>query len=135
MQDGKVKTLQELNDAMSAIGSVLNPPGAVISEVDKEQKIWRAYLSVEKNVAILKFGLGLEKPGEFVMDEPKSRELAKYLADAFSALSAGIKLMEDGDAVHAWGELRSARNDLRFYLREIRRLRLRTARTRKPAKA
>ena len=133
MPDRKVKTLLELNDAIAGITSVLNPPGDGMSAVDKEQEIWRAYLMLEKNVALMRLELGVENPGEFIKDESKSREPSRYLRDALSALAGGIRLLDGGESARGWRELRLARNDLRFYLREVRRLRLRTARSKKPA--
>jgi hypothetical protein len=127
-----VKTLQELRDSRSAISSVLNPPGA-LSKVEKEQKIWWAYLNLEKNVALLKLELAVERPGEFIRDEQKSVDTEQYLRDALGGLDAGIMLLESGNSAEAWGKLRSARNNLRFYLRETRKSRLSAARLKKPA--
>ncbi len=129
VQDGKIKTLQELRDARSAIFSVLNPPGTPPPEGEKEQKIWQAYLSLEKNVALLKLELAVERPGEFVKDELKSVDSAQYLRDGLSDLDAGIVLLVADDPAGAWLRLRLARNDLRFYLRQARKSRLKTART------
>jgi hypothetical protein len=132
VQDGKAKTIQELGDASSAITSVLNPSAAT-SDAEKEQKIWEAYLILEKNVALLKLELAVERPGEFVKDELKSANTEQYLEDALSGLGAGITFLEAGNSGDAWGKLRTARNDLRFYLRETRKSRLKSVRTKKRA--
>ncbi len=131
VQDGRVKALQELRDARSAITSVLNPPGAPPPEAEKEQIVWRAYLNLEKNVALLKLELAVEKPGEFVNDELKSEDTEQYLRDSLSDLDAGIVLVEADNSAGAWPRLRLARNYLRFYLRHTRKSRLKAARTKK----
>ncbi len=131
MQDRKVKTLQELRDARSAIFSSLNPPGAPPPEGEKEAKIWRAYLNLEKNVALLKLDLAAERLGEFVKDELKPVDTAQYLRDALSDLDSGILLLDAEDSAGAVLRLRLARNDLRFYLRQTRKSRLKAARARK----
>ncbi len=134
VQEGKVKILQELKDSLSAITAVQVTGEGAISGPDSELGIWRAYLKLETNLAILKLELGVENPGEFVIDESKSRDPLQYLKDASHALGSGVKLLEAGEAASAWTDLRSARNCLRFYLREARKLRLRSARTQKGVK-
>lgn len=123
--------MQELTDARSAISSVLNPGGTPLPEAEKEQEIWRAYLNLEKNVALLKLELAVEKPGEFIKDNLRPVDTAQYLKDALSDLDASIVLLNADDFAGAWSRLRLARNNLRFYLRQTRRSRLKAARTKK----
>ena len=94
----------------------------------EEKKVWLAYLTVEKSVALLKLYLSIESPGLFVTIKSGPKEWAGLLARASQALADGRRLLEEGRLEEALETLRSSRNCLRVVLRDRRKIRLRAAR-------
>lgn len=121
-----VADLRDASDRLEVLGR------AISGEPTEEQlgSLWRAYLAVEKSVAMIKVELDEENPGRFVdtrafavPDERQAVSFAKAKLDSARASFAG------GDLVGSLPTLREARNYLRVLLAEKRRLRARRARS------
>ena len=92
-----------------------------------EMQVWSVYAGTEKTVAILKFRLGAERPGVF-SELPKFQRLADFLPVALEKLTEATLKIEAEQLLEGLDTLRGARDNLRAYLSEERRVRMRAKR-------
>ena len=106
----------------------LEGPGA-----DTEETVWGVYAATEKIIAVLKFRLDYETPGVFAK-LPDAGEPAKLVEAARALLANAAVEIERGALVPSIETLRGARNNLRSYLRDKRKLATAGTRARQPAR-
>lgn len=92
-----------------------------------EDRIWEAYSSLEKVIAVLKFRLDYETPGVAVR-LPQASDSRKLVEEAKTLLSAAVEELERDRPSESIETLRKARNGLRALLRESRLKRERSRR-------
>lgn len=122
------ETVSELEEARRIIG-------AVVSELRGEPEdrhladVWRAYLAVEKAVALVKVELEAESPGRVVslksFTVPDERQALGFASGQLARALVELKL---GNLGLALKPLREARNYLRALLRAKRLASVRKAR-------
>jgi len=93
-----------------------------------EKTVWLVYLKVEKSVALLKLYLSIERPGVFVSVRSTPEEWSRLLRVAFESLGEARRLLAEGRLAGSLEPMRSSRNCLRAFLRDRRKVRLRTLR-------
>ena len=81
----------------------------------------------ERLAAVLKFRLGVERPGVF-LKLPRSEKPEEFLPAALEGLGAAIEALGNKKQTEALGSVRSARTFLRAFLAEKRRVRMREKR-------
>ena len=116
-----------LEEAVSLKGKLAEATAAAGDGGFDESTIWGLYARTEKLVAVLKFKLGYETPGTFAK-LPAAKEPRELLEDAARLLSASADEMSRGMLTEAVESLRKARNDLRAYLADKRRAKMRAGR-------
>jgi hypothetical protein len=130
--DDILKELREIENALSVL--LLNGP----AEAVRPESVWGLYASSERLAAILKFRLGVERPG-YLESLPKSERPEEFLPAALREIREAISLLErkpDGDhSADALRSIRNARTSLRAYLASKRRLEARARRRKKSADA
>ena len=93
----------------------------------EESAVWAAYAGTEKLIAVLKFRLDYETPGVFT-NLPDASDPEKLVSDARKFLSKSAEEISRGRVVESIETLRKARNNLRSYLAEKRKLAYREGR-------
>ena len=123
----RVKTedlLKELKEISRSLSSLVHElPESAPPEFD----VWTCYATVEKDVAILKLRMGVERPG-VVVQLPRAVVAIELLPKALAALDEARSKLESGELAVGLDALRASRNDLRAYLSELGRTRSRARR-------
>lgn len=119
--DDILEEVGELRRSLSRLLGAMakNPPG--------EHEIWSLYARSERLAAVLKFRLGVERPGVF-LKLPRSEKPEEFLPLALDGLAAAVEALEKKKQLDGLESIRAARTYLRAYLAEQRRVRMRAKR-------
>ena len=102
-----------------------NPPGA--------DEIWPLYARTERLAAVLKFRLGVERPGVF-LELPRSENPEEFLPLALAGLGDATESLTEKELLQGLESIRTARTYLRAFLAEKHRERMRVRRKAAAAK-
>lgn len=94
--------------------------------------VWPLYAKAELMSAVLKFRLGVERPGVF-LDLPRSEEPDEFLPMALDHLRKSIPALEAKRLLDGLESIRGTRTCLRAYLASKRRIAMRVKRRTKSA--
>lgn len=117
----------DLRRELEDLEGVLRTVVGALPALPDEDAVWRVYAGVEKNVTKLKLRLGVERPGVF-QEIPTSKVPDGMLGLALELMGQGLSQLDGGDLLGALDALRKARNYLRGYLAERRKVRMREKR-------
>ena len=116
--------LRELTEASSFLQRIVER----LPERDPvEMEVWSVYAVTEKVVAILKFRIGVERPG-LVTELPRARISRELLPPALVMMKESRTNIESNQLLEGLETLRRARNNLRAYLSQERKARIRQKR-------
>jgi len=116
--------LQEIAELSESLGSLVE---GLESRPPTEMQVWTIYAGTEKVVAILKFRMGVERPGVFSV-LPKAQRPVELLPVALERMTEGARKIRDNQLAGGLEALRGARDHLRAYLSDERKLRMRSRR-------
>jgi len=116
--------LQELVKILASLRVIVEGLPAV---VPSEMQVWSVYAGTEKTVAILKFRLGAERPGIFSVP-PLYENQAELLTTSLEKMTDASLKMKANQLLAGLEALRCARDNLRAYLSEERKTRMRAKR-------
>ena len=116
--------LQEIAELSESLGSLVE---GLESRPPTEMQVWTIYAGTEKVVAILKFRMGVERPGVFSV-LPKAQRPVELLPVALERITEGARKIRDNQLAGGLEALRGARDHLRAYLSDERKLRMRSRR-------
>jgi hypothetical protein len=119
--DDILEEVRELHDSLSRL------LGAAAKDPPEEHEIWSLYARSERLAAVLKFRLGVERPGVF-LKLPRSEKPEEFLPLALGGLGAATEALEKKKQLDGLESIRTARTYLRAYLAEKRRIRMRMKR-------
>ena len=129
MDDWRTETAADLEYARGKLRKTLDEISGEPT-ADQVHSIWTAYIRLEKSVVFVKLELELENPGVFVNPKPyKVPDERQAISFALRSLDGGIAKFSSGDLAGSLPELRDARNYIRVLLRDLRRRRLKRARS------
>ena len=111
---------QELAGLAAALRAIVEGLPALLPT---EIQVWTVYAGTEKVVAILKFRLGVERPGVFT-ELPSFQRSTELLPVALEKMTDATQKIRSNQLVDGLAALRSARDNLRAYLSEERRVRM-----------
>lgn len=123
----QVRTEDLLRDLAQLIESLRAIVSGLPSSQPTEMQVWSVYAGTERVVAILKLRMRVESPGVHVVP-PKSKSPADLLTGAAEQMAEGIQMVDGRELAQGLESLRAARNNLRTYLSQERRARLRSRR-------
>jgi hypothetical protein len=118
---------KSLEDALSLKKKLAEAIASAGDESPDEDVVWALYAGTEKLVAVLKFKLGYETPGTFAK-LPAAKNPKALLEGAERLLSLSAEEISRRKLIGAVESLREARNNLRAYLADKRRSRLKSQR-------
>ncbi len=129
MSSNVLDLAQELKELRGSIEKVVETMETSEEEA-LEATVWLLYARLERLVAIMKLRLSIEQPG-ILLRVPKPRaSVAEFLAAALESMREVDGLSTPRDNERVLRSVQTARNALRAFLAEKRRLRMGDARSR-----
>ena len=116
--------LKEVREAQRSLSQLIV---AAADRPPKENEVWSLYAVSERLAAVLKFRLGVERPGVF-LELPRSEKPEEFLPLALDGLQSAVAALEAKDQLEGLESIRTARTYLRAYLAQKRRVKMRAKR-------
>lgn len=101
-----------------------------------EDEVWPVYASMERLVAILKLRMKEDRLGTALRELPRSKTPREFIPAALGFAERGAESLGKGELAPGLQSMRESRTNLRAYLAEINRARMREkrkARTTRPS--
>ena len=112
--------LKETRDVLTLLQALVEGPGP-----STPLAVWSIYARTEKTVAILRYRLGVERPG-LRLEIPRSQAPEPLLRRALESMKDAAAQLEKEELPQALASLRVSRNGLRGFLTEGKRAERRT---------